>query len=504
MQGLVHSEDISTVDRDLRANLGGVRRAGAWRRAVQTLRVGLDLDRGIMRSLGTDLTYCRVGTRRFLVAMNPDAVDHVLHKARLNYVKSVEYEPIKAGAGINLLTDEGDSWAAHRAVLNPKFAKRQLNQIFDLMLPPIEAMLEQRLAQGDRFAFDIHDEMVVMTLRIVANSLFSQDFGPLVDSVHDQIAKGMPLAELLLRATLVGALPRGPVWTAITWLAYSGLPLPPPLNDIQQVAHAIEKSADTVVGQRLAHPTGTPDLLNTLIEADGGSWSHKRIRDEAMTFVFAGHETTANGMSWFWYLMALNPDARLKMWEEVDSVLGGRRITLDDLDHLPWTTACIQESQRFYSAVPVILREALEDDEIQGIRISKGTTLFIPIHLIHHDARYWENPETFDPNRFMPGAPRPHRSSYLPFGGGRRVCIGQSFALMEMVSIAAMMSQHFVFDLVPGHQVVPAQSLTLRPKYGIHVIAKHRDMAPAATGAASPHAAPVAKCPVDYEGSGSK
>lgn len=481
------------------------RRWGGWRRAVETLRVGLDPDRGIMRSLTeTDMTDCRIGTRRFLVLMNPDAVDHVLHKARLNYVKSLEYEPIKAGAGINLLTDEGDSWASHRAVLNPKFAKRQLNQIFALMVAPMGDMLDRRVAQGDRFEFDMHEEMVMMTLRVVANSLFSQDFGPVVDSMHEQTTKGMKAAETLLRLTLVGALPSGVVWTLITRLAFSRLPTPPPFNVVQEVFQNLDDAVNVIVNERLAHPTDTPDLLNTLIEADGGKWPRKRIRDEALTFMLAGHETTANGMSWFWYLMALNPDARQKMLDEVDSVLGGRRITLEDLDHLPWTTACMQESQRYYSAVPVILRTALEDDEINGHGVSKGTTVLVPIHAIHHDERYWDGPETFDPSRFMPGAPRPHRSAFLPFGGGRRVCIGQSFALMEMVAIAAMMSQHFVYDLAPGHPVVPAQSLTLRPKYGLPVIAKRRDVASVTTALAASHAAPAATCPIDHERSESK
>jgi len=315
---------------------------------------------------------------------------------------------------------------------------------------------------------------------------------------------GSAAAETCVRRTVVGGWPAGVVWRLFDWVAFSGRPERPPFNVMQEVVQSLDAAVNEIVNERLAHPTDTPDLLNTLIQADGGKWPRKRIRDEALTFMLAGHETTANGMAWFWYLMALNPDARQQMLDEVDSVLGDRRIGLDDLDHLPWTTACIQESQRYFSAVPVILRTALDDDEINGHRISKGTTVLIPVHAIHHDERYWENPETFDPKRFMPGAPRPHRSVFLPFGGGRRVCIGQSFALMEMVAIAAMMSQRFVYDLVPGHPVVPAQSLTLRPKHGLRVIAKRRDVTSVATGAAVPRAALVATCPVDHEGSESK
>lgn len=196
--------------------------------------------------------------------------------------------------------------------------------------------------------------------------------------------------------------------------------------------------------------------------------------------------------------MAINPDARERMLAEVDSVLAGRRIDLDALDKLPWTAACVMESQRFYSAVPMIIRTALADDVIDGHRVRRGSSVIIPIQHVHHDPRFWANPEDFDPHRFMPGAPRPHRSAYLPFGGGRRVCIGQSFALMEMVAIVATMSSHFVFDLVPGHPIEAEQSLTLRPKHGVRVIAKRRQTARVADDAPTVEAV-AAQCPVEHE-----
>ena len=192
--------------------------------------------------------------------------------------------------------------------------------------------------------------------------------------------------------------------------------------------------------------------------------------------MLAGHETTANAMSWFFYLMAQQSDARDKMLVEVDSALCGRRPTAEDLSPLPWTTACIQESQRYYSAVWVVAREAIEDDLIDGHHIRPGTTVLIPIHHIHHDERWWPDPEVFDPTRFLgdAGKDRP-RSAYLPFGGGRRICIGQSFALMEMVLMAAIMSQRFTFDVRPAHPVELEATLTLRPKHGVHVVAHRRE-----------------------------
>jgi cytochrome P450 len=174
--------------------------------------------------------------------------------------------------------------------------------------------------------------------------------------------------------------------------------------------------------------------------------------------------------------MAQHPDARDKMLAEIDGVLGGRRPTAADLTLLPWTTACLQESQRYYSAVWIIAREAVEDDLIDGHHIRPHTTVLIPIHHIHHDERWWPDPELFDPTRFLgdAGKNRP-RSAYLPFGGGRRICIGQSFALMEMVLMAAIMSQRFTFDLAPDFHVELEATLTLRPKHGLHVIAHRRE-----------------------------
>jgi cytochrome P450 len=437
----------------------------------EAITIGFDAGDGFLGRLrGSDIARFRCAGRRFVSISHPDYVDHVLHEARLRYVKSNEYEPIRASAGINLLTDEGDSWAAHRGVLNPTFARRNLNGIVDLMIDPIVDITD---ALGTGARFDMHQTMVEATLRVVANSLFSQDFGPLVQSMNDLATRGLRHAERLQRLGLCGLMPR-PAYDALHWLAFSGVRLPPPLGNIQDITLTLDRAVNSVIDERLAHPTDSADLLNVLLRADGGTWPRRRIRDEALTFMLAGHETTANAMSWFWYLMALHTDARDRMLAEVDDVLGARRAGADDLGRLPWTTACLQESQRYFSAVWVIARRAIEDDVIAGHHIRRGTTVVIPIHHIHHDPRWWRDPEEFDPGRFLPGAKDRPRSVYLPFGGGRRICIGQSFALMEMVLIAAIMSQRFTFDLALDYPVELEATLTLRPKNGVHLIARSR------------------------------
>lgn len=440
----------------------------------EAITIGFDAEGGFLaRTRGHDITRFRCAGRRFVAISHPDYVDHVLHRARTRYVKSNEYEPIRAAAGVNLLTDEGDSWAAHRTTLNPTFARRHLNEIVDLMIDPIERVTAHSI--GHEQEFDMHATMVEATLRVVANALFSQDFGPLVHSMKDLTTRGLRRTERLGRIGLWGLMPR-PVYGALTWCTFSGVPLPPPLREGQKVALTLDAAVNGVLDERIAHPTDSADLLNVLFNADDGTWPRQRIRDEALTFMLAGHETTANAMSWFWYLMALNPQARDQMLAEIDDVLGGRRPSAADLTRLPWTTACLQESQRYFSAVWMIARKAIEDDIIDGHHIRAGTTVLIPIHQIHHDERWWPSPETFDPTRFYgeAGKDRP-RSAYLPFGGGRRICIGQSFALMEMVLMAAIMSQRFTFDVVPGFPVEWEATLTLRPKHGLHVIAHRRE-----------------------------
>ncbi|BBZ14121.1 cytochrome P450 [Mycobacterium branderi] len=453
------------------ATLTPARQLSTWTMTREAITVGFDVgDRFLGRLRGRDITRFRCGGRRFVALEHPDYVDHVLHRARLKYVKSPEYEPVRAGAGINLLTDEGDSWAAHRSVLNPTFARRHLNEIVDLMIEPIKNVVAALPAGVE---FDMHEAMVEATLRVVANTLFSQDFGPLVHSMHDLATRGLRHAEKMERLGLWGLLPT-PVYDGLIWAAYSRLHLPPPLRDMQRIMKQLDAAVNAIIDERLAHPTDAADLLNVLLHAENGSWPRKRVRDEALTFMLAGHETTANSMSWFWYLMALNTDARARMLDEVDTVLDGRRPIADDLVKLTWTTACIQEAQRYFSAVWILARRAVEDDVIDGHHIRAGTTVIIPIHHIHHDPRWWPNPEDFDPTRFLNGGGARPRSAYLPFGGGRRICIGQSFALMEMVLMAAIMSQRFTFDLVPGHPVELEATLTLRPKRGVHVIGRKR------------------------------
>ncbi|MBL1076783.1 cytochrome P450 [Nocardia sp. 2] len=444
---------------------------------VEALTIGLDHRAGLIgRIKGHDVLRFRAGTRRYVALGHPDHVDQVLHTGRLNFHKAFEYEILRALLGVSLFTDEDESWQRHRTMLNPMFARRHLNGLLELMAEPMRAGVDALDTGAARLELDMVDEMVRLTLNVVGNALFGQQFGHIAVRMSGLVTDGLRFGERLERLFVIAAPPKR-LWRATSRVAFTPVPLPPPLRKIQRIVRTLDAEVWRVVRERHENPTDSPDLLNHLLTAAGeqGGLPLKRVRDEALTFMLAGHETTANALSWMWYLLALHPRARDRMLDEIDTVLRGRPPGVADLPRLTWTAACFQEAMRYYSPAWVIPRVAVRDTVIDGHRIRRGTTVILPSHHIHHDDRWWPDPEQFDPSRFLPGTARTRpRSAYLPFGGGRRMCIGSSFALMEAVLITAIWSQRYVFDLVPGHPVEPEATLTLRPRHGLRMVARPR------------------------------
>jgi cytochrome P450 len=234
-----------------------------------------------------------------------------------------------------------------------------------------------------------------------------------------------------------------------------------------------------MVDERAAEPdTEHDDLLGLLLEArdeeTGETMSRRQVRDEVMTFMAAGHETTANALAWTWMLLSQHPAARERMLAEIDEALGGRVPTSEDVDRLPWTMAVVSESMRLYPPVWGIGRQAIADDEVGGHRVRRGTVVGIVPYLIHRDPELWPNPEGFDPERFMPGAPERPKLAYMPFGAGRRICVGAGFAQMEAVLLVAMIAQRFTLDLQPAFHAVPEATITLRPRDGMPMTVRRR------------------------------
>jgi cytochrome P450 len=235
-----------------------------------------------------------------------------------------------------------------------------------------------------------------------------------------------------------------------------------------------------MIRQRRASAEDTGDLLSMLLlardaEADGGAMSDEQVRDEAVTLLLAGHETTANALAWTWYLLARHPEAERALHAEVDAVLGDRLPTVDDLPHLPLARAVLAESMRLFPPAWVISREALEDLEIDGVRVPAGAMVFLSEWVIHRVARFWDEPERFLPGRWLDGlAERLPRFTYFPFGGGPRMCIGEAFAWTEGTLVLATLARHWRLRLLPGQRIEPLPLITLRPRHGIGVRAERR------------------------------
>jgi cytochrome P450 len=215
------------------------------------------------------------------------------------------------------------------------------------------------------------------------------------------------------------------------------------------------------------------DLLGLLLTArddQGRPMSRDLVRDELVTMMLAGHETTANALSWLWYLLARHPEAYERHRVEVRSVLDGRSPTAADVDRLTWTRACLQEAMRIYPPAWVLERAARADTTLDGCTVPRKATIIFPVHLIHRDPRWWDEPMAFRPERFVPDAPHPQRGTYLPFGAGRRICVASSFALTEGTLIAAMVSQRHRFEPPHTEPVAESATVTLRPKGGLPML----------------------------------
>jgi cytochrome P450 len=216
-------------------------------------------------------------------------------------------------------------------------------------------------------------------------------------------------------------------------------------------------------------------LLATDSEGDGSGMNDLQLRDEALTIFLAGHETTANALTWTWYLLSQNPDVREKLHEEVDRVVGDRTPAYEDLPSLAYTRMVLAESMRLYPPAWAIGRRSLEPFEVRGYPIPKRAVILMSQYIVHRLASYYPDPERFEPGRWTPesAATRP-KFAYFPFGGGTRVCIGEQFAWMEGILVIAALCRRWKMDLVPGHPVEVQPLITLRPRHGMRMIIRKR------------------------------
>jgi cytochrome P450 len=401
-----------------------------------------------------DIAYLGKG---FFVVNHPDYVKYILQDHNSNYVKGGPINNLKLLVGEGLLTSEGSFWRRQRRLAQPAFHRQRLGLLASAMTDATAEMLErwQTFTAGNQ-PFDVAAEMMRLTLIIVSRTLFGANVSGDTATVSQALTKSLKY----VRQRSLSAFPLPAHW-----------PLPRNLQ-FQHARRDLDAIVYRFIEERRRSGRDHGDLLSMLMlakdEETGEAMDDEQLRDEVMTIFLAGHETTANALSWTFYLLSLHPDVERRMHAEVAEVLGDRIPTVEDLPRLSYTRQVLDESMRLYPPAWLISRSPIQDDQIGGYTIAAGESIFISPYTMHRNPAYWDNPEGFDPERFTPEkqAARP-RLAYFPFGGGPRICIGNNFALMEAQLILAMVSQRYRLHLVPGHPVAPQPIITLRPRYGI-------------------------------------
>jgi len=398
----------------------------------------------------------------YLLLTGAESMQHVLVTHPERYEKSNNYDGLKIVLGNGLLTSEGSFWKCQRRLMQPAFHKQELAGFVDTMNEATLAALARiETEQGAGRTFDLHTELMRLTFRIVGLTLLSRDLDGEARAVGDALAIGLRWAN-----EHVESLVRIPQW------------VPTPNN--RRFAEA-KRTLDTlvlrIVGERRAaatDPDRRRDLLDMLLQAKdadtGEVMSDEQIKHELLTLILAGHETTANALTFLYYALSRHPEVREKVRQEVDTVLGDRMPTPADLKKLEYVTCVIEETMRLYPPAWIFERQANQDDVVAGVPVKKGMVMMLCPYVVHRSARYWDDPLRFDPERFRPerrGAIGKH--VYMPFGAGHRFCIGNSFAMMEMQAIVAVLARRCRFEVTPGYEPELEAMVTLRPKHGLPV-----------------------------------
>jgi cytochrome P450 len=400
-----------------------------------------------------DIFYYRAAWIHVYFLNHPDLIEAVLVRNYQNFLKDHVIRKSKWFFGEGLLTNEGESWLRQRRLSQPAFHRERIASYARIMTGYTSQMLDTWKQDA---TLDIHQEMMQLTLRIVVRALFNVEAG--------QIGAISTAMNVMMRNS-----------TGLRLL------LPPaarylPTPSMIQFRRAVRQLDDTVYGiiaARRRNDTDSGDLLSMLMQArdeDGGRMTDKQLRDEVMTFLLAGHETTALTLTWTWHLLAQHSALQEQLQNELQRVLAGRVPEFADLPNLTFTEQVIKESMRLYPPAWSVARTVVSEFELRGYRIRAGANVVMSQWIMHRDPRYFPDPESFDPGRWSPErAQKLPRFAYFPFGGGPRQCIGNSFAMMEAILLLATIAQRFTLRAVSSEPIVPVPSFTLRPKSGIQM-----------------------------------
>ncbi|HEX7313583.1 MAG TPA: cytochrome P450 [Pyrinomonadaceae bacterium] len=428
---------------------------------VQFRRDPLALLTRVAREYG-DVARFNAATQTVYLLNHPDYIKDVLVTNHARFMKGRALQRAKRLLGEGLLTSEGDFWRRQRRLAQPAFHKQRIGGYAATM---VEYAGQAAARWRDGETLDVSAEMMRLTLNVVGKTLFDADVESDADEVGAALSEVMSLFGYLM-------LPFSEV--------LEKLPLPP-RRRFERARARLDAVIYRIIEERRREGLDRGDLLSTLLhavdeEGDRTGMTDEQLRDEVMTIFLAGHETTANALAWTWYLLSQNPEAEAKLHDELDEVLKDRPPTADDYPRLRYTEMVVAESMRLYPPAWAVGRLALEDHEVGGYRIPRGSLVLVSQYVMHRDPRFWSEPERFDPERFTPEAKsaRP-QFAYFPFGGGQRRCVGEGFAWMEAVLILAALARRWRLRLAPGAEVRTEPRITLRPAGGIPMKAVNRE-----------------------------
>ncbi|WMX12890.1 cytochrome P450 [Aureispira sp. CCB-E] len=398
-----------------------------------------------------------------------ELIQYFLQKNNSNYIKtSLVRTFVRDQIGDGLFTSDGKYWLKQRRAIQAGFHKKKLVGISKIMLDEINQYMDNIL---DVYAetnqeIDLEKEMTYLASKVVSKSLFGQEFdNEKIDVIDDSIAKANEYIVAVAKQPFLKP-----------WYHLNGA-----YKHIVKQKNIRDKFILDFIEERKKSGESKDDLLGMLLDTeyeDGSKMTNKQLLDESIILIVAGNKTSAVTMAWLFYLLAKHPGIEEKVLQSVTEILGDEEPSIESIRSLTYPLQVLEETMRMYPVVWLIDREPVEDDEFSGIKIKKGEDIAAFVYGLHHNPKYWKDPECFDPERFTPENKKEQVPfSYLPFGGGPRICIGKNFAIMEMQFILAMFIRRYKFVLSPGQNIGFKPLLTLSPTNGIKVRVQKRNPA---------------------------
>lgn len=435
--------------------LAGPKGHGLWGNTIDFAQDPL----GFLTHCGQDyggIVPLRFGFAKACFLAQSEYIEEVLQKREIFTKNTPAWNVLKSLLGNGLLTSEGEFWTRQRRLMQPVFYQQRIATYSETMVAYAERQM-QDWQHGE--VRDIHQDMTRLTFNIVTKTLFNVDMSGV---------ETRTVAETLDVMMQWFSARRKQAFLPLAWL-------PTAINrQYKQALRAMDEKIYQLIQQRRNSDSDPGDLLSMLIavrdEADGSQMTDRQLRDELVTLIMAGHETTANALSWTWMLLSQSPEVEATLMQELQNVLAGRSPTLADLPNLPYAHQIIKEAIRLYPPVYSIGRSANQAYDLDGHQLPKGCVIVFSPWVMHRSLQYFAQPEQFQPDRWSNDLEkRLPKCVYFPFGDGPRICIGKGFALMEAVLVLVTIAQKFRLTLVPDQAIVPLASITLRPRQGIKV-----------------------------------